>query len=271
VLIFPLYDRVLVGTSDIPIENPDEAICTEEEVDYFLEMIGRVFPNIRVGREHIVFRFSGVRPLASSKAKSAGQITRDHEIEAVSGEWTGLAFPVYSLVGGKWTSFRAFSEQVTDKTLGYLGLPRQKDTDSLPIGGGRAYPVKPEDLNRVVDGIAAWTGLSAERVTVLFERYGTRAEQVAGFIGRQEDIPLKSLPSYSRREIEFLAQYEKIIHLDDLLLRRSMLAMLGRLTHNAVEELADALGESLNWQVEQKESEVRRTFEILANRHALRL
>ena len=271
VLIFPLYDRVLIGTSDIPIENPDEAICTEEEVDYFLEMIGRVFPNIRVGREHIVFRFSGVRPLASSKAKSAGQITRDHEIEAISGEWTGLTFPVYSLVGGKWTSFRAFSEQVTDKTLDYLGLPRQKDTHSLPIGGGRAYPVKPEDIHRVVDGIAAWTGLSAERVMVLFERYGTRAEQVAGFIGRQQDVPLKSLPSYSRREIEFLAQYEKIIHLDDLLLRRSMLAMLGRLTHNGVEELADALAESLNWQDEQKEAEVRRTFEILADRHALRL
>ena len=50
-----------------------------------------------------------------------------------------------------------------------------------------------------------------------------------------------------------------------------MLAMLGRLTHNGVEELADALAESLNWQDEQKEAEVRRTFEILADRHALRL
>lgn len=271
VLIFPLYDRVLVGTSDIPIENPDEANCTEEEVDYFLEMTGRVFPNIKVGREHIVFRFSGVRPLAASKAKSAGQITRDHEIEAVSGEWTGLAFPVYSLVGGKWTSFRAFAEQVTDKVLEHFKLPRQKDTRSLPIGGGRGYPVKAEDINRVVDGIAAWTGLSAARVTVLFERYGMRAEQVAGFIGRGEDAPLKSLPSYSRGEISFLAQHEKIIHLDDLLLRRSMLAMLGRLTREAVIEIADALGDSLSWRNEQKESEVRRTLEILAKRHALSL
>ena len=98
-----------------------------------------------------------------------------------------------------------------------------------------------------------------------------RAEQVAGFIGRLKDVPLKSLPSYSRREISFLARYEKIIHLDDLLLRRSMLAMLGCLTHDAVEELADALGESLNWKDEQKENEVRRTLEILANRHALKL
>ncbi len=271
VLIYPLYDRVLIGTSDIPIENPDDARCTEEEVVYFLEMIARVFPTIKVTREQIVFQFSGVRPLAASKAKTTGQITRDHEIEVVSGEWTGLAFPVYSLVGGKWTSFRAFSEQVTDKALGYLGLSRHKDTKALAIGGGRGYPVKPEDIKRLVDGLVSRTGLTAERATVLFERYGTRVEQVADIIGRERDVPLKSLPSYSRREISFLAQYEKIIHLDDLLLRRSMLAMLGGLSREAVEEIADALGESLNWEEEYRKAEVRRMLEILEDRHGVRL
>ena len=230
------------------LENPDEANCTEEEVDYFIEMIARVFPTIKVTRENIVYRFSGVRPLAASKAKTTGQITRDHEIQAVSGDWTGLSFPVYSLVGGKWTSFRAFSEQVTDKTLEFLGKARQKDTRTLPIGGGRGYPSTPEEIKRKMDGIAAWTGLPAERVQVLFERYGTRAEQIATFISRAQDMPLKSLPSYSRREIGFIAQYEKVIHLDDFLMRRSMLAMLGRLTREAIDEICDALGKSLNWE-----------------------
>ena len=78
VLIFPLFDRVLVGTSDIPIENPDEAQCTDEEIDYFLEMIARVFPDLKIGREHIVFQFSGVRPLPRSTAKNTSQISRDH-------------------------------------------------------------------------------------------------------------------------------------------------------------------------------------------------
>ncbi len=262
---------MLVGTSDIPIENPDEARCTEDEVDYFLEMIARVFPTIKVSREHIVFRFSGVRPLAASNAKTTGQITRDHEIEVASGDWTGLGFPVYSLVGGKWTSFRAFSEQVTDKTLEYLGLPRKKDTKELPIGGGRGYSNKPEDSQRVVDDLSARTGLPEDRVRVLFDRYGTRAGLVADFIGHEKDVPLKSLPSYSRCEIGFLAQCEKIIHLDDLLLRRSMLAMLGGLTAQAVEELADALGESLEWGEERRTAEVKRTLEILKERHGVRL
>ena len=242
VLIFPLYDRVLVGTSDIPIQNPDEARCGPDEVDYFLEMINRVFPSIKVTRENIVFRFSGVRPLAASNAKTVSQITRDHEIEVVSGEWTGINFPVYSLVGGKWTSYRAFSEQVTDKALNLLGLSRQKDTRSLPIGGGRGFPAKPADAKQRTDGTAAWTGMRPDRARELFERYGTRAELISGFIGRASDAPLNNLPSYSQREIAFLAQHEKIIHLDDLLLRRSMLAMLGRLNRNVIEEIAESPG-----------------------------
>jgi glycerol-3-phosphate dehydrogenase len=81
VLIIPLFDKVMIGTSDLPIDDPDLARCTEEEVDYFIGMVGRVFPGIPVTREQIVFRFSGVRPLAYTQAKNAGQITRDHHIQ----------------------------------------------------------------------------------------------------------------------------------------------------------------------------------------------
>ena len=259
-----------MGTSDIEIENPDEANCTEEEVDYFLGMIARVFPDIKVTRENIVYRFSGVRPLAFSNAKTTGQITRDHEIQAV-GPGTGLNFPVYSLVGGKWTSFRAFSEQVTDKTLGFLGKVRLKDTRSLPIGGGRDYPAQPDEIKRKLDGIAVGTSLSVERVQVLFERYGTRADQIAAFIGQVNDVPLKSLSSYSRREIGYIAQHEKVVHLDDFLMRRSMLAMLGRLTPELVEEICDVLGEFLNWDTSRKTGEAARSLKLLAEKHGVRL
>ena len=245
VLIFPLFDKVIIGTSDIPVESPDDIVCTEDEVDYFIGLVDRVFPDIKVGREHIVFRFSGVRPLAHTTAKNAGQITRDHHVQVVEGKWTGLGYPVYSLVGGKWTSFRAFAEQVTDKALGFLGKPRQKSTHELAIGGGRNYPRTAEEQKRFLDGLKAWAGMEDERARALFERYGTRAESVGLFISKQADQPLKSLPDYSRREITFLAQNEKIAHLDELLLRRTMLAMLGGLTRPALDELAEIVGESL--------------------------
>ncbi|MFZ5858630.1 MAG: glycerol-3-phosphate dehydrogenase/oxidase [Chloroflexota bacterium] len=272
VLIFPLYDKVILGTSDLPVEDPDNVICTEAEVDYFIELVSRVFPNIKVGREHIVFRFSGVRPLAhTGSAKTTGQITRDHHIQVVEGEWTGLGYPVYSLVGGKWTSFRAFSEQVTDKALGFLKKTRQKFTHALSIGGGRNYPQTPDEKKRYLDGIAAWTGFSAERMQTLFNRYGTRVEAVALFLTKQPDKPLQSLPEYSRREVDFLVQNEKTIHLDDLILRRSLIGMLGQLTRPALDELADVAADSLGWDAVQKQAEVSRTLDLLATRHGVTL
>lgn len=271
VLIFPLFDKVLVGTSDIPMENPEEARCTDEEIDYFLRMTNRVFPSLNLTRDHIVFRYSGVRPLPHSSAKNVSTVTRDHTIEVLGGEWTNLTFPVYSLVGGKWTSFRAFSEEVTDKALAHLGLTRKKNTRSLPIGGGRGYPKDSEEMKRQIETLSAWTGVSRERVKLLFERYGTRAEAVATYMNGGTDFLIKSLPDYSHREIAFLVHHEKIVHLDDFILRRSLLAMLGRVTREMVDELANVLGNILGWDAEQKKAEAARALSILAERHEVRL
>jgi len=251
VLIFPLLDKVIVGTSDIPIENPDEARCTAEEIDYFFEMIGRVFPEIKLEREQIVFQFSGVRPLEYSHAKTTGQITRDHSIkEDKLGD-----IPVYSLVGGKWTSYRAFAEQTTDKVLAFLGQARVADTKRLPIGGGRDYAALKD---------------SSEGNTPLFARYGSRCREVEAYQAG-DDAPLQHYPDMTRREVAFLAEKEKVVHLDDLILRRSLMAYLGQLNRPLIDELADSLAEVLGWSNAQKKTEIERTLEILQDRHGVKL
>ena len=249
VLIFPLLDKVIVGTSDIPIEDADEARCTEEEVDYFFEMIGRVFPNIKLEHEQIVFRFSGVRPLEYSDAKTTGQITRDHSIkEDKLGD-----IPVYSLVGGKWTSYRAFSEQTTDKVLAFLGKTRRADTKQLPIGGGRDYAAMKD---------------SPECNPQLFARYGSRCRDIAAYTA-DADMPLQYYPDMTRREVAFLAEKEKVVHLDDLILRRSLMAYLGHLTRPLIHELAGILSGILGWNDEQKQEEIRKTIEMLKDKHGV--
>lgn len=271
VLIFPLFDRVIIGTSDIPVEYPDDVRCTNDEVNYFLDLVLRIFPTIELSRSDVVFQFSGVRPLPHSGAKTTGQISRDHSIEVLSGDWTNLVFPVYSLVGGKWTSFRAFSEQVTDKVLIQFGMSRKKDTRELPIGGGRGYPPNEEELKRQIESLAAWTGVTREKLRILFERYGSRAEAITTFMNGGTDFVLRTLPDYSRREITFLIQHEKIHHLDDFILRRSLLAMLGRVTRETVDELAGVFANVLGWDAEQRQAEVARTLSILADRHGVQL
>jgi glycerol-3-phosphate dehydrogenase len=141
----------------------------------------------------------------------------------------------------------------------------------LPIGGGRGYPNNLEEKNKFINGLAAWTGLSKERLEILFERYGTRAEAFADFIKRAPDEALRFLPNYSKREIIYIVQHEKVEHLDDIILRRSMLAMLGKLSTQSLLELAEILGEELHWNNAQKNDEAERTLRLLENKHQVRL
>ena len=214
VLIFPLVDKVLIGTSDLPIEDPDKAQCTDEEIDYFLEMVNIVFPGISVSRGQIIFQFSGVRPLPASDSRTTGQISRDHMIEIIP-IGNGLEFPIYNLVGGKWTSFRALSEEVTELALSALDLNRKTSTSNLPIGGGLEFPKTIQARDRWINDQVLKSGLTRDRVICLLERYGTRAEKVIEYISNGSDQPIVNLIDYSRREIRYITQEEKIVHLDE--------------------------------------------------------
>ena len=268
VLLFPLLDKVIVGTSDIPIENPETARCTEEEVDYFLEMIRIVFPGITVDRTHIIYRFSGVRPLPASDAATTGQISRDHRIEVLDPDEV-VHFPIYNLIGGKWTSFRAFSEQATDKTLAYLHHTRQISTRDLAIGGGRDYPYTDAAQQGWIDSISVKTGCEKERINILFKRYGTRAAEIARAICGRDDALLRNLPGYSWEEIKFIVREEKVLHLDDFLLRRSNLAKLGQVSRECLDEITDCIAEELNWSDQRKQEEIQRFQEILLDHHGV--
>jgi glycerol-3-phosphate dehydrogenase len=113
--------------------------------------------------------------------------------------------------------------------------------------------------------------VARERLNALFERYGTRAETIATYMNGGTDFVVRGLPDFTLREIVFLVQHEKIVHLDDFLLRRSTLAKLGRAAPEVIEELARVLGNALGWSEEQRQAEVRRTLSILADRHGVRL
>ncbi len=268
VLIYPLGERVIVGTSDIPIDDPDQATCTEEEIEYFINFIKIVFPSIEVSRSQVIYTFSGVRPLPRANAKTTGQISRDHQNSIIEPN-ERFPFPIFNLIGGKWTSFRAFSEQVTDEALARLGKKRLVDTKKQPIGGGKNYPKGEPAQQQWLEAVAADSGLPIGRVAQLFDRYGTRAEAIAHYIAAAQDQPLKSCPDYSQREIQFVAEQEKVVYLLDFLQRRSLLALRGQVTQELLGELAEIIGEIRGWAHTQRESEVNQAIALLQERHGV--
>ena len=75
----------------------------------------------------------------------------------------------------------------------------------------------------------------------------------------------------SRQEVELLVQQEKILHLEDLILRRTSLAKLGELTPALLDELASILTILLDWSERERKEELARTVKVLQDRHGVRL
>ncbi|WP_223878460.1 glycerol-3-phosphate dehydrogenase/oxidase [Microbacterium radiodurans] len=256
VLIYPLKGRVLVGTTDLEHDMADPMVCTEDEVDYFIDLIGQVLPGIPVDRSQIVYRFSGVRPLPGHDGLAPGFVSRDYRIEAAtlgSGETTST---LLSLVGGKWTTFRASGEALADRALEIIGMPRRTSTKGRAIGGGAGFPTTEAAHRRWVDTHAGT--VAPERVAELLDRYGTvAADLVAAIAADAEDAPLVHAPRYSTAELRHLARTEDVHHLDDLLMRRTSIAFTGGATSDAVREIAEAVAPVLGWDAAAIEREVR--------------
>jgi glycerol-3-phosphate dehydrogenase len=257
VLIYPLKGRVLVGTTDLEHDMADPIVCTEEEVDYFIALIRHVLPDIEVDRSSIVYRFSGVRPLPGHGDLAPGFVSRDYRIERGSiGGATDAA--LLSLVGGKWTTFRASAAHLADRVLDVLAVPRRRSTRGVPIGGGRGFPVS----ERARHGWIAEhdTGVGFARASVLLDRYGTvAAEVIAAIVDDPDDAPLANAPGYSTGELRHLARTEHVVHLDDLLLRRTSLAFIGE-AEGAAREVADAVAPVLGWDDSAVAAEVERAI-----------
>lgn len=268
VLIFPLGDRILIGTSDLRADNPDDVSITQDEVRYFFDMLKRVFPAIEVDESQIVFTFSGVRPLGRSGSTNTGQISRDHKVEeyAIAGE---SRIPVFSLVGGKWTTFRALAEVATDQVLGRLNKLRAVSTKQVKIGGGKEFPRSADQREEWVRLHASATGLPETRLEQLLGRYGTRAAPMSTYLAAGDDRALTHYPDYSLREIAYVVREEDVNHLDDFILRRSLVGMLGRATSSGLREIGQAIGQELRWGDDDFENEIYRTLQILRTKHKM--
>lgn len=245
-LVYDFLGLALVGSTDIKADNPDTVRCEEDEIDYFLASLRSLLPALQFGREQIVYAYSGIRPLPASDASQPGLISRDHSAP-VAEPAEGRPFSVISLVGGKWTTFRGFAEEVADTILSRLGRNRAVSTQMLPIGGGRGFPGEAAERRAWISGRAAKSGLPEARVEALLARYGTTADAVLAHIKETGDVPLAHVEGYGRGEIDWIARNEMIEHLADIVMRRTTLAIEGRLTTEGLDEIAAIAAAALGW------------------------
>ena len=130
--IIPWNNRYLIGTTDIRYEGDlDHVHIESDEINYLLYEANRVIPSANLTREQILFAYSGVRPLPFTTKRNAQTVTRRHFIRPHT-ESDNL----FSIVGGKLTTYRSLAEQAVDAVFKKLGRTSPEcKTDREPLPG----------------------------------------------------------------------------------------------------------------------------------------
>ena len=258
-IVFPYLGRVLAGSTDLRVDKAGRTACSDEERDYILGAIQSLFPEIPVRPEQIVYSYSGIRPLPVSDADFTGRIPRGHSMRRLRG-----AVPQIGMIGGKWTTYRAFAEDTVDMVLADLGVPRQASTRDLPIGGGAGFASDlPSRLSRS-------RGLEPARAEHLVDLYGAQADRVAAFCEDFPDVPLPGVLLSEAEVVRFIRE-EQALHLGDVLQRRTPIAIRGELSPELVTATAAVMARELGWSDERRSGEIDDFLGELETYHGVKL
>ncbi len=261
-VVFPYLGKVLAGSTDIRINSTGRVRCEPEERDYILDAVRTVFPTIPLSAGDVVYSFSGIRPLPKSDHAFTGRISRGHFVHRLDGN-----VPQFCMVGGKWTTFRAFAEQTADVVLDELQHERRCNTIELAIGGGADFPANSAELEKE---LIATFGITSDRAAWLVDAYGTRAHEVLAFcLGREDDRPIAGAAGMTAAEVVFLLQTEFVVGLDDILQRRTPISIRGDISLSIIEEVAGIMARELDWSEARRSQECETFVRDLADYHGV--
>ena len=266
-LVFPYQGAALVGSTDIPATDPDNLQCDESEMTYFIDGLSSLFPKMSFSSDQILYSYAGIRPLPNSAGIHPGLISRDHSAPVMAAH-DGRPYPIIPMIGGKWTTYRGFAEKVADVVLIHLGASRRVKTQFLKIGGGVDFPCKTIDRQAWLDANSRVTGLSAQRLNELLDRYGSKAKEIATYeAGYDGNRAIIDLPSYTVAEIDWIIRNERVLRLEDIVIRRTLIAVTGQLTIAALHDISGVVSKTGGWTDQKRNLEVTAVTEMLASRH----
>ena len=212
VFALPFQGRfTLIGTTDIPVERPEEAVITADEVRYLCEAADRYFVR-QVVPADVVWSYSGVRALYDDGAAEAKSVTRDYRLELDPDPGPKLL----SVFGGKITTARALAQEALDR----LGIDGRRSTGHAFLPGGDLFP----DYLLWLDGLAGW--IERPLLARLSHAYGTRLRDILGDARSLADLGRHFGAGLYEAELRWLRDREFARTAEDVLWRRTKLGLV---------------------------------------------
>jgi glycerol-3-phosphate dehydrogenase len=237
----PWYGKVVVGTTDTPLDNISmEPRALDQEIDFILRTAGK-YLTTSPGKKDIKCIFAGLRPLAANPDNPAEtrEISRRHKITLSS---SGLL----SIIGGKWTSYRRMAEETIDSAI-RAGIIEKNTCQTREFS---FY-----SNNRP---------LKSDRLKV----YGDQAGEIEKMTNDHPDLGNLIHPDlpYCRAEIIWICRNEMPRTVDDMLARRTRALFLdARASMEAGPVVAKLMAEELGFSKSWQESELSKYNELAIN------
>ena len=250
VFVFPWENRTVLGTTDLdhlPLDDSEVGI-TNEEVDYLLTATNELFNDVKLNRKDVISTWAGVRPLISEggdgKRVSPSKEKRDHSV------W--LDNNLVTVSGGKLTTFRLIALDVLEKCREVLALDKSV-IQNQTLNGDHVFsntaPTNPKFFTLPKALQQRLQGFYGRQLDTLLE------------LAHEEDLAYVTDSNTIWAEIRFAARHEQVMHLDDLLLRRTRLGLIlpnGAMTPLISARLKQICQQELGWNEQKWQQEAQR-------------
>jgi glycerol-3-phosphate dehydrogenase len=223
----PWQDRVVVGTTDTPVDAFDmEPIASDEEIEFILKHAARYLthdPQL----SDIKSIFAGLRPLVmDNSSENTAKISREHQVLVSA---SGLI----SITGGKWTTYRLMAEETVNEAITVANLDHvPSQTADLAIHGW--------EQNAPVFGYLAQYGVDAYGIEAMITENPSLGEML------HDELPI------NRAMVVWAVREEMACTVEDVLARRTRCLLLDakasiEIAEKTAKIMATELGKDKQW------------------------
>lgn len=247
--VIPWETHWIIGTTDtdwnLDLAHP---AATRADIDYILERVNAELVT-ELTHDDIEGVYAGLRPLLAGEDESTSALSREHAVAAVA---PGLI----SIAGGKYTTYRVMGADAVDAAADYIpDRVGTSVTERVPLLGADGYFA----LINQCEHLGQQYGLHPYRVRRLLNRYGSLLDEVLSLAADDPSLlqPIEAAPQYLRVEAVYAARFEAALHLEDVLARRTRIAI--EYSHRGADcarEVAELIAPVLGWSTEQCEGEI---------------
>jgi glycerol-3-phosphate dehydrogenase len=246
--VMPSANGSLVGTTETEYkDDPDECVVTVTEVRYLLEEVRRRWPRAVQFPEHVRHAYAGLRPLVRSRATLRAASRESRLIEE-----NGL----FTVIGGKYTTYRAVAEHTLDRVLSKLGKPAHPcSTRERPLPGAGAGS-REQAAGAAKERALELRHIGNQDAARLGARYGGLANGAMLLAEQFPSVHERAGVRVLEGEVVYSIRHEMARRLEDVLFRRLGLADERLGARQAAVPVSLWMAQHLGWSQARTQEEV---------------